>query len=115
VNTPVCGGLGMFCVGDIDGVVDNGPVVVVGATLDVVVVVVDVEGLLLVLLPHAVNAPAAMIATAPAAAAMRPAFNPDLISVRPIVRESGRDDIPALWAPTPIQPERLVIHPVAVT
>jgi len=86
VNTPVWGGLGMFWVGDSDGVVDDGPVVVVAVALDVVVVVVEVEGWLLPLLPHAaVNAPAAMIATAPAAAAMRPAFNPDLISVCPIV------------------------------
>jgi hypothetical protein len=75
----------MFWVGDSDGEVDDGPVVVVAAALDVVVVVVEVDGLLLPLLPHAaVNAPAAMIATAPAAAAMRPAFNPDLISVCPI-------------------------------
>ena len=86
MNTPVWGGLGMFWVGDSDGVVDDGPVVVVAVALDVVVVVVEVEGWLLALLPHAaVNAPAAMIATAPAAAAMRPAFNPDLISVCPIV------------------------------
>jgi hypothetical protein len=77
----------MFWVGDSDGVVDDGPVVVVAVALDVVVVVVEVEGWLLALLPHAaVNAPAAMIATAPAAAAMRPAFNPDPISVCPIVR-----------------------------
>jgi hypothetical protein len=80
VNTPVWGGLGMFWVGDIDGEVDDGPVVVVAVVaLDVVGVVVEVDGLL-PLLPHAaVNAPAAMIATPPAAAAMRPAFNPDLI------------------------------------
>jgi hypothetical protein len=87
VNTPVWGGLGMFWVGDIDGEVDDGPVVVVAVPLDVVVVVVEVDGLLLPLLPHAaVNAPAAMIATPPAAAAMRPAFAPDLISVFPIIR-----------------------------
>jgi hypothetical protein len=91
VNTPVWGGLGMFAVGDTDGEVDDGPVVVVAGALDVlVVVVVVVEGLLLALLPHAaVNAPAAMIATAPAAAAMRPAVNPDVMSVRPIVRPVG--------------------------
>jgi hypothetical protein len=90
VKTPVCGGLGMFWVGDSDGAVVDGPVVVVGAALDVVVagvvvgVVVGVVevGALLALLPHAaVTAPAAMIMTAVAAAAMRPAFDPDLISV----------------------------------
>lgn len=76
VNTPVCGGLGMFAVGDTDEDVDDGPVVVVAAALDVVVVV-EVDGVLLPLLPQpAVNAPAAMTATAPAAAAMRPAFDP---------------------------------------
>ena len=86
MNTPVWGGLGMFAVGDTDGEVDDGPVVVVAGALDVLVVVV-VEGLLLALVPHAaVNAPAAMIATAPAAAAMRPAVNPDVMSVRPVVR-----------------------------
>lgn len=85
MNTPVWGGLGTFWVGDTDG--DTGPVVVVGVALDVVVVVVDVAGLLLALLPHAVNTPAAMIATAPAAAATRPAVVPDLIPVRPIVRD----------------------------
>lgn len=78
MNTPVCGGLGMFAVGDTDEDVDDGPVVVVAAALDVVVVVVDeVDGVLLPLLPQpAVNAPAAMTATAPPAAAMRPAFDP---------------------------------------
>jgi hypothetical protein len=82
VNTPVCGGLGMFWVGDTDGAVVDCPVVVVGAALDVVVVVVvEVEGLLLALLPHAVSTPAAMIVTAAAAAAMRPAVDPDVISV----------------------------------
>ena len=103
MNTPVWGGLGMFWVGDSDGEVDDGPVVVVAAVLDVVVVV-EVDGLLL---PHAaVNAPAAMIATAPAAAAMRPAFNPDLISVCPIARRLvGRDDIPRRWRATPNPPE----------
>jgi hypothetical protein len=107
VNTPVWGGLGMFWVGDSDGEVDDGPVVVVAAALDVVVVVVEVDGLLFPLLPHAaVNAPAAMIATAPAAAAMRPAFNPDLISVCPVLRRLvGRDDIPRRWRATPNQPE----------
>jgi hypothetical protein len=94
----------MFSVGDIDG-----PVVVIGATLDVVVaVVVDVEGLLLAVVPHAVNAGAAMIATATPAAATRPAFNPDLISLRPIVRESGRDDIAAAVRTTPI--DRNTVH-----
>ena len=88
MNTPVWGGLGIFAVGVTDGEVDDGPVAVVAGALDVlVVVVVVVEGLLLALLPHAaVNAPAAMIATAPVAAATRPAVNPDVISVRPIVR-----------------------------
>jgi hypothetical protein len=81
VNTPVWGGLGIFAVGVTDGEVDDGPVAVVAGALDVlVVVVVVVEGLLLALLPHAaVNAPAAMIATVPAAAATRPAVNPDVI------------------------------------
>ena len=83
MNTPVWGGLGMFAVGDTDGDLDDG--VVVAGALDVVVVVV--EGLLLALLPHAaVNAPAAMIAATAAAAAMRPAFNPDVMSGCPIVR-----------------------------
>jgi hypothetical protein len=85
----------MFAVGVTAGEVDDGPVVVAGA-LDVlvVVVVVVVEGLLLALLPHAaVNAPAAMIATAPAAAATRPAVNPDVISVRPIVRRQSLDTL----------------------
>jgi hypothetical protein len=93
-------------VGDSDGEVDDGPAVVVAAALDVVVVV-EVDGLLLPLLPHAaVNAPAAMIATAPVAAAMRPAFNPDLISVCPIARRLvGRDGIPRRWRATPNQPE----------
>jgi hypothetical protein len=95
----------MFWVGDSDGEVDDGPVVVVAAALDVVVVV-EVDGLLLPLLPHAVNAPVAMIATAPVAAAMRPAFNPDLISVCPIARRLvGRDGIPRRWRATPNQPE----------
>ena len=81
MNTPVWGGLGIFAVGVTDGEVDDGPVAVVAGALGVlVVVVVVVEGLLLALLPHAaVNAPAAMIATAPAAAATRPAVNPDVI------------------------------------
>jgi hypothetical protein len=71
VNTPVWGGLGMFCVGDIDGV---------GDALDVVVVVVEVAGALLPLLPQAaVSAPAAMIAAVPTAAAMRPALNSSLM------------------------------------
>jgi hypothetical protein len=94
VNTPVWGGLGIFAVGVTDGEVDDGPVAVVAGALDVVVVVVVVEGLLLALLPHAaVNAPAAMIATAPAAAATRPAVNPDVISVRPIVRRLLSDTL----------------------
>lgn len=85
----------MFWVGDTDGAVDDGAVVVVAVALDVVVVVVEVDGVLLPLLPHAaVNAPAAMIATAPAAAAMRPAVNPDVMSVcscrRPFVVEPAQ-------------------------
>src|SRR5262249_33661028 len=84
----------MFWVGDTDGAVVDCAVVVVGTAIgvgavvgvgrarDVVaVVVVEVEGLLLALLPHAVSTPAAMIVTAAAAAAMRPAVDPDLISV----------------------------------
>ena len=95
MNTPVWGGLGIFAVGVTDGGVDDRPVAVVAGALNVlVVVVVVVEGLLLALLPHAaVNAPAAMIATAPAAAATRPAVNPDVISVRPIVRRLLSDTL----------------------
>jgi hypothetical protein len=77
----------MFSVGDSEGavVVVAGAVVVVGAGVDVVVVGVD--GSSLPSSPHAVSATAAMIATAPAAPAMRPALNPDLIPVCPIVRQ----------------------------
>jgi hypothetical protein len=71
----------MFSVGDSDGAVVDGPAVVVGVAAVVVVVVVDVAGWL-PLLPHAaVSAPAAMIATAPTAAATRLAFIPYLMSV----------------------------------
>jgi hypothetical protein len=46
VNTPVCGGLGMFWVGDTDGAVVDCAVVVVGVAVDVVAVVaVGVAGL----------------------------------------------------------------------
>ena len=80
VNTPVCGGLGMFWVGDTDGAVVDCAVVVVGVAVDVVAVVaVGVAGLLVPLLPHAVSAPAAMIVTAATAEAT--AFDPALISV----------------------------------
>jgi hypothetical protein len=110
----------MFAVGVTAGEVDDGPVVVAGA-LDVlvVVVVVVVEGLLLALLPHAaVNAPAAMIATAPAAAAMRAAFSSDFMSVvlssadlcrarsgssrsRLVLVEADRDVLLGVW-PAPV-------------
>ena len=84
----------MFAVGVTDGEVDDGPAVVVAVALDVLVVVVVVVEGLLALLPHAaVNAPAAMIATAPAAAATRPAVNPDVISARPIVRRLLSDTL----------------------
>jgi hypothetical protein len=108
----------MFAVGVTAGEVDDGPVVVAGA-LDVLVVVVVVEGLLLALLPHAaVNAPAAMIATAPAAAAMRAAFSSDFMSVvlssadlcrarsgssrsRLVLVEADRDVLLGVW-PAPV-------------
>lgn len=92
----------MFWVGVIDGEVDDGPAVVVALDVDVVVVVVEVDGLLLPLLPQAaVNAPAAMIATPPAAAAMGPAFNPDLMSVSPIVRRLMSDTLRAIYGRRP--------------
>jgi hypothetical protein len=108
----------MFAVGVTAGEVDDGPVVVAGA-LDVLVVVVVVEGLLLALLPHAaVNAPAAMIATAPAPAAMRAAFSSDFMSVvlssadlcrarsgssrsRLVLVEADRDVLLGVW-PAPV-------------
>jgi hypothetical protein len=105
----------MFWVGDTDGAVVDGPVVVVGAALVVAVAVVGVDvvvgavvsavvdvvevGALLALLPHAaVTAPAAMIVTAVAAAAMRPAFDPDLIFGCPV--------IPRLFSEGTVSPRR---------
>lgn len=71
VNTPVCGGGGMFCVGDTAGA---------EVVVAVVVVVVEVDGAFLLLL-HAVSTPAVMIATTAAAAAIRLAVIPGLIQL----------------------------------